>query len=293
MSVLILLLVSMSSLFVPDPATPGVKIVTRQVSGGYSDTRTEYLAANRLRSEWRTHVGELTGPPMASIVQRGATNRVFLMDLQAHEYVTYETDSQGSALGARPRTFASSGGVLQIWIDNTDTGERLLMFGHMARHIITREKRIASPGACSRSSESESDGWYIDDSVMPEWNRQKKPGGGVVVASLVAVSSASACFDKMDTIQVHRTGVEPGFPLKITTTMKSEVPSLDGGARLVASNWGSEVMEFKEGPLDPSLFDVPVDFHRVDALKNWNSPPPRRQLSGWEWFKDKLSQIFE
>ncbi|HEY6305507.1 MAG TPA: hypothetical protein VI488_03490 [Candidatus Angelobacter sp.] len=293
MSLLILLLVSISSLFVPDPATAGVKIVTRQVSGGFSDTRTEYLTANRLRSEWQTHVGELTGPPMASIVQRGATSRVFLMDLQAHEYVTYETDSQGSALGTKPRTFASSGGVLEIWIDNTDTGERLLMFGHMARHIITREKRIASPGACSRSSESESDGWYIDDSVMPEWNRQRKPGGGVVVASMVAVSSVSACFDRMDTIQVHRTGVEPGFPLKITTTMKSEVPSLDGGARLVASNWGSEVMEFKEGPLDPSLFDVPVDFHKVDALKNWSAPAPRRQLTGWEWFKEKLSQIFQ
>jgi hypothetical protein len=292
MSLLILLLVSVSSLFVPDPATTGVKIVTRQVSGAFSDTRTEYLTANRLRSEWQTHAGELTGPPMASIVQRGSTNRVFLMDLQAREYVTYETDSQGAQTGFKPRPLASSGGVLQIWIDNTDTGERLMLFGHMARHIVTHEKRIASPGACSRSSESESDGWYIDDSVMPEWHRQKKPGG-VVVASMVAVSSGGACLDKMDAIEVHRTGVEPGFPLKITTTMKSEMPSLDGGARIVAANWGSEVMEFQEGPLDPAIFDVPADFHRVDALKNWYSPAPRHQLSGWEWLKDKLSQFFQ
>jgi hypothetical protein len=168
-----------------------------------------------------------------------------------------------------------------------------MMFGHMARHIITREKRIASPGACARNSESESDGWYIDDSVMPDWHRPRKPGGGVVVASMVAVSSASACLDKMDAIEVHRTGVEPGFPLKITTTMKSEVPSLDGGARMVASNWGSEVMEFQEGPLDPTLFDVPADFRKVDALKNWYSPAPHRTLSGWEWFKEKLAQFFE
>lgn len=293
MSLLILLLVSVSSLFVPDPATTGVKIVTRQVSGAFSDTRTEYLMANRLRSEWQTHAGELTGPPMASIVQRGSTNRVFLMDLQAREYVTYETDSQGVEMGPKPRPLASSGGVLQIWIDNTDTGERLMMFGHMARHIITHEKRIASPGACSRSSESESDGWYIDDSVMPEWHRPKKPGGAVVVASMVAISSGGACLDKMDAIEVHRTGAEPGFPLKITTTMKSEIPSLDGGARMVASNWGSEVMEFQEGPLDPTIFDVPADFHKVDTLKNWYSPAPRHQLSGWEWLKEKLSQFFQ
>ena len=293
MPILLLLLVSVSSFSVPDPVTTGVKIVTRQVTGALSDTRTEYLTTSRLRSEWQTHAGELAGPPMASIVQRGSTNRVFLMDLQARQYVTYETDSQGMALGAKPRPLASSGGVLQIWIDNTDTGERLMMFGHMARHIITWEKRIASPGACSRSSESESDGWYIDDSVMPEWHRPKKPGGGVVVASLVAVSSASPCLDKMDSIEVHRTGTETGFPLKITTTMKSEVQSLDGGTRIVASNWGSEVMEFQEGPVDPALFDVPADFRKVEALKNWSSPGPRRQLSGWEWFKERLSQFFQ
>jgi hypothetical protein len=293
MGLLILLLVSVNSFFVPAPASAGVKIVTRQVTGGFSDTRTEYLTANRLRSEWQTHAGDLAGPPMASIVQRGSTNRVFLMDLQAKEYVSYETDSQGVQTGPKPRPVASSGGVLQIWIDNTDTGERLMMFGHMARHIITREKRIASPGACARNSQSESDGWYIDDSVMPDWNRPKKPGVGVVVASMVAVSSASACLDKTDAIVVHRTGAEPGFPLKITTTMKSEVPALDGGARLVASSWGSEVMEFQEGPLDPAVFDVPADFHRVDALKNWYSPAPRHQLSGWEWFKEKVSQFFQ
>ncbi len=293
MPVLLLLLVSVSSLFVSDPATRGVKIVTRQVSGGFSDTRTEYLTADRLRSEWQTHAGERTGPPMASIVQRGNPSQVFLLDLQAHEYVTYATDSQGVALGAKAHPMASSGGVLHIWIDTTDTGERLMMFGHMARHIITREKRLASPGACSRNSESESDGWYIDDSVMPDWHRQKKPGGGVVVASMVAISSSSACLDRMDAIDVHRTGVEPGFPLKVTTTTKSEIPSLDGGTTMVASNWGSEVMEFQEGPLDPALFEIPADFRKVDALKNWFAPAPRRQLSGWEWFKEKLAQWFE
>lgn len=292
MPLLLLLLVSVSSL-VADPTNTGVKIVTRQVSGGFSDTRTEYLTSNRLRSEWQTHAGDKTGPRMASIVQRGSTNRAFLLDLQAHEYVTYETAAQGTALGAKPRLLASSGGVLQIWIDNTDTGERLMMFGHVARHIVTREKRIASPGACSRNSESESDGWYIDDSVMPDWRREKNSGGAVVVASMVAVSSSNACLDKMDAIEVHRTGTEPGFPLKITTTMKSEVPSLDGGTTMVASNWGSEVMEFQEGPLDPALFEVPADFRKVDALKNWYSPAPRRQLSGWEWFKEKMAQFFE
>lgn len=293
MPILLLLLVTVVSTFFPDPSTTGVKIVSRQVTGAMSDTRTEYLTANRMRNEWQTHSGDRSGPPMASIIQRGSSNRVFLLDLQAKEYVSYETDSQGLALGTKARPVKPSGGILQIWIDNVDTGERLMMFGHMARHIVTREKRIASPGACSRSSVSESDGWYIDDSMMPEWHRPRKGDSGVVVASVVAFGEDSPCLDKMDTIEVHRSGVEPGFPLKINTTMKSEVRWVDGSTTMVASNWGSEVTEFQEGPLDPALFDVPADFKRVEALKSWASPMPRHQLSTWEWFKERLSQLFQ
>jgi hypothetical protein len=294
MRVLSVLLVSVSSFFLTGPVTTGVKIVTRQVTGTFSDIRTEYFTANRLRSEWQTHVGDRTGPPMASIIQRNGTDRVFLLDLQAHQYVAYETDSQGAALGVRSRPMPSSGGVLHIWIDNTDTGERLIMLGHMARHIITREKRIASPGACSGSSESETDGWYVDDSTMPAWqHREKKPGTGVVVAAVSAVGAPSACNGKTDAVEVHRTGADPGFPLKTSTTMKTAVPSLGGGTTMVASNWGTEVMEFQEGPLDPKLFEVPADFHKVDALSNWFAPAPRRQPTGWEWLKDKLAQLFD
>lgn len=290
MPVLLLLLAIVNATFLPETSVPGVKIVTRQVTGGVSDTKTEYLTANRLRNEWQTHAGDRIGHPMASIIQRAGTNRIFLMDMQAHEYVSYETDSQGVMLGSKARPVANSGGTLQIWIDSKDTGERALMFGHMARHIITTEKRAASPGACSRDSESQTDGWYIDDSVMPDWHRPKG-SGGVVVASVFAVSAASACMDRVDKIEVHRSGVEPGFPLKTTTTMTSGVPSPDG-TRMVASNWGSEVVEFQEGPLDPSLFEVPPGFRKVDALQNWYSPAPHRQLSGWDWVREKLQEMF-
>jgi hypothetical protein len=97
----------------------------------------------------------------------------------------------------------------------------------------------------------------------------------------------------MDAVEVHRTGSDPGFPLKTSTTTKTAVPSLDGGIKMVASNWGSEVMEFQEGPIDPRIFDVPPDFRRVDSLKNWFSPAPRRQLSGWEWLREKLAELFD
>jgi hypothetical protein len=283
------LLLAMSSLAAPPPGVNGVKIVTRQVTGGFTDTRTEYLTADRLRNEWQ--MGDGQGALMASIVQRGEHNRVFVLDLQAHEYMSYETDSRGSALGANGRPMPLSGGTLQILIENVDTGERKEIFGHVARHVITRERRIAGPGACSHGSESETDGWYIDPAIMPEWRQPRRSAQGVVVAAVMSAGNDN-CFNKMDKIEVHRSGAEPGFPVKLTTTLKSDLPRPDGTPRSIVSTWGSEVVELREGPLDASLFEVPADFHQVARLRTWVASTPQRQLSGWEWFKEKVQEIF-
>jgi hypothetical protein len=287
----LLLLFSLTSLAPLPPGVNGVKIVTRQITAGYVDTRTEYLTADHLRNEWRTQMGGQQGPPMASIIQSGEQNRVFVLDLQAHEYMTYETNSRGVVLGTNSRPMKNSGGTLEIWIENTDTGERKTMFGHVARHIITREKRVAGPGTCSRGSESETDGWYIDPSIMPEWRRPGKNETGVVVASVMMAGNDN-CLNKMDKIEVHRTGVQPGFPVQVSTTLRSELTRGDGSQTGIISSWGSEVVELKEGPLDPALFEVPADFRRVDHLRSWTAFMPKRQLSGWEWFKAKLEEWF-
>jgi hypothetical protein len=195
---------------------------------------------------------------------------------------------------SQSKPLAESGGTLQIWIDSVDTGERKTIFGRVARRIITRERRIPSLGACSRGSQSETDGWYLDSSVVPEWSQPKKNAYGVVVASVVSAEPAGNCADKMDKIEVHRTGVEPGFPVKITATVKSEIADRNGAPRLLASTWGSEILELKQGPLDPSLFQVPSDFRKVDSLKSWiPAVVPRHQLSGWDWVKEKLQEFFK
>lgn len=294
MLLLLSIILSLNSLVFPGRTINGVKIVTRQVTGGFTDMRTEYLTPDRLRNEWQTSAGDWSGPPMASIIQRGERDRVFVMDLQAREYVTYETDPRGISLATQSRPVVESGGTLQIWTDSVDTGERKAIFGRVARHIITHERRIASDGACSRGSESDTDGWYLDSSVVPEWSQPKKNAYGVVVASVVSAEPASNFLDRMDKIEVHRSGVEPGFPVKITTTVRSQVPSRRGAPRLLASTWGSEILELKQGPLDPSLFEVPGDFRKVDSLKNWMPASAwRHQLSGWDWLKQKLQEFFK
>jgi hypothetical protein len=292
MSLSMIVLMYLLSLTYPGPAVNGVKIVTRQVAGGLTDTRTEYITANRFRNEWEARTGDHSGPTMASIIQRGDRDHIYILDLRSKEYVTYETDSRGTTLGTKTTSSGNSGGTLQIRIENIDTGERKEIFGHRARHIITWETRVASPGACSKGSSSKTDGWYIDDSVMPEWRQSKKSAMGVAVTSVVAVDGRYDCQNKMDKIEVHRTGVEVGFPVISKTTLTSQVTERDGTPRMLASVSGFEVVELREGPLDPALFEVPPDFHKVDSLKNWSTTAPSRQLSGWEWFKVKVQEIF-
>jgi len=284
------LLLVVSTFTSPGPSVNGVKIVTRQVTGGFTDTRTEYLAADRLRNEWHSQMRDQAGPPMATIILRGERNHIFVLDTDAHEYTSYETDSHGG-VGIRPRPMVDSGGTLKIYIENTDTGERKEVFGHMARYIISREKRVAGPGACSKSSDSETDGWYIDDSMLPEWRQQKKSGAGIVVLTEVAGGSTDKCANKTDKIEVHRSGAETGFPVKVTTTLRSEITQSDGTQHMISSTWGSEVVEMKEGPIELSLFEVPKDYRRVEVLRSWAGPPPR-QLTGWEWFKEKVQEFF-
>ncbi|HSM85345.1 MAG TPA: hypothetical protein VLT16_04305 [Candidatus Limnocylindrales bacterium] len=289
MSLFLILLLSLNPVLFSGPAVNGVKIVTRQVTGGFTDLRTEYFTPDRLRNEWQTRAGERVGPAMASIIQRGDRDRVFVLDLGAKEYVTYEAEPKAAQGKAMPQ----SGGTLQIWIDSTDTGERRKMFGLVAKHIITQERRVASPGTCSRGSESRTDGWYIDASAMPEWSQPNKNSLGVVVASVVSAGPGGNCLDKMDKIEVHRTGIEPGIPVKVTTTMSSEVTGRNGNPRTLQSSWASEILEIKQGPLDPALFQVPGDFRRVESLRSWIPIAPiRRPLTGWEWVKEKLEEIF-
>jgi hypothetical protein len=290
MNMRLALLLLITTLTPPNPSIDGVKIVTRQITAGFIDTRTEYLAPDRLRNEWQSQMRDGSGPPMATIIQRGERDRVFMLDLVAHEYITYET-ARGSTVAVKGPV-VDSGGTLKIWIESTDTGERKELFGHIARHIITREKRVVGPGACSKPSLSETDGWYIDGTVLPEWHRQKKNNYGVVLAAEVSAGSNDKCFNKMDKIEVHRSGVETGFPVKVTTTLTSEVTQADGSPRTLSSTWGSEVVELKEGPLELALFDVPKDFRRVESLRSWAAQPPR-QLTGWEWFKQKVQEMFK
>ena len=239
------------------PATSDLKLTIRYTSGNFSSTATEYSSGENSRSEMQYSSGSVMGHHHAVIRQRGAeTMQVYDLDLEAHEFVSYRTDLRGLGPGAKPLAVKQSGKTFAINIDTVDTGETKEMFGQLARHLITREKRTGGPENCyGGDSETEIDGWYISFDALPAWRRPKAASVGSTLLMLKS-QEGERCSDK---IEVHRTGPVPGYPLKLRTTMRS------AGNNSIDSTSVSEqeVLEFSQTPLDPALFQVPAGFKKV------------------------------
>ena len=266
-----------------------LKITIRHTSGSSEFTNTTYYSGENSRFEMQTFSGNVKGHRRAIIRRKGIENiQVYDLDLDAHEYVSYQTDLRGITPGAKPIAMTPSGKTYVINTDVVDTGERKVMFGHLARHLITKEKRIGGPENCyGGNAEREIDGWYIDYDALPLSQRPKAGVSAHLVAHTGSIGS-SHCFDK---IEAHHTGPPKGFPLRETTTSTggTTLPESNGTSQSFSST--TEVIEFMEAPLDPALFEVPPDFKKVKEIID---PTQQRlqSLTYWERFKYELWDIF-
>lgn len=252
-----------------------LKITTRySYSGSEEYTNTTYYSGDNSRSEMQISSGNVKGHHRAIIRRKGAESiQVYDLDLDAHKYVSYQTDLRGAVPGVGPRSFAGkpSGKTYQINTDVVDTGERQEMFGHIARHLITKEKRIGGPGNCYRGNVGgEKDGWYIDEDLLPTAVRSKAKMSVAIVLGFASQDNQS-CSDKIET---HRTGPPTGFPLEETTTWRSEASPFGDTSSQNANFSRTEVLEFVEAPLDPALFQVPPHFKKVKEIID----PTQRRL---------------
>jgi hypothetical protein len=114
-----------------------------------------------------------------------------------------------------PKTTPQTGGVIYMWYNITDTGERKKMNGFIARHIWTSQKIKPSPDACTMKDSIiiKTDGWYID---LPQFNCPVKyrPSASTMPPN---ERQKPDCQDKFVT---HRSGKgKLGFPLTETRTI--------------------------------------------------------------------------
>ena len=248
--------------------------------GGPTRTSTTSLRGPRTRIESRSVTGFPAwsgGPTVFSYGHRIATiyqcdaRRLLILDLDAHEYMSTDIDEQGRPTSPRPvgttLPLQPSGGTLAINIEDMDTGERKVIFGYTARHIIRTERRVPGPGAISLAQESKRDGWYIDLD-MPEGcpPRNRRAEAFLLIGNVTN--------GRMDKIEVHHTGVtEVGYPLEVTDPPFSK----------------REVTELSTAPLNPSLFELPAGYSRVYRLTDQPPPPPTsKALRIWAWVRQYM-----
>lgn len=145
------------------------------------------------------------------------------------------------------------GGVIHMYYNITDTGERKKMFGFTARHVWTSQKMKPNAEACMMKDSMiiKTDGWYID---LPEFNcpvhytppPQARSGG----------YQKPDCKDQFIN---HRSGKgKLGFPLieKRTMIMGGQVTTSEFVTDL-------ETLELTTGKLDSMLFEIPPGYSQV------------------------------
>lgn len=277
------------------PQTTGIKMTVRNTLGPkFTTEQTTYFEADRKRIEWQGSDGPRLGPHIATIT-RCDLGKAFMLNLDTREYDSApyppETFAQAlakvKALKAQPRPIPpaqSPKPTLRIETTTVDTGERKQMFGRTARHMTTTQRYIPLPGSTQMARESVTDAWYIDLDTQLSCDF-KFPSGARV--QYVALSGSPEQQEVPEFVTVG--GPAKGFPMAQTIRNTSTLELPDGRMKQFNSQSELAVIDFEDGPLDPSLFEIPAAFKLVDHV---DPNPPQQAPSPWERFKARFANLF-
>ncbi len=151
----------------------------------------------------------------------------------------------------QPKTTPQTGGIINMWYNITDTGERKKMNGFTARHVWTTQKIKPSPEACSMKDSIiiKTDGWYID---LPQFNCPIR-----YTPSATTTNNNQEKPDCKDKYVTRRSGKgKLGFPLSETRTIIMG----NGAAQTTEFQTSLETLEFSSEKLDSMLFEIPPGY---------------------------------
>ncbi|MBC7872804.1 MAG: hypothetical protein H7Y01_02350 [Ferruginibacter sp.] len=152
---------------------------------------------------------------------------------------------------SKEKTTVEKGGVITMWYNITDTGERKKMNGFTARHVWTTQKMKPSPDACTMKDSLliKTDGWYID---LPLFNC---PIRYTPAASpMPTEKNQPQCKDRYIT---RRSGKgKLGFALTETRTIIMG----NGEGKTSEFTMSLETLEFSSLKLDSMLFEIPQGY---------------------------------
>ena len=223
-----------------------VKVKSKQTVSGQSYESTTYIKGKRQRSESTGGMVNITECDLKRGIQLNNNSQTYMIT----PFATTQTTTIKSTAAATDSSgvVQTGGGRITTTITTKDTGERKQMFGYTARHLIITIETVASPDACSKSdSKMQTDGWYIDAAFALDCDY----GMGGYGASM---NRAKGCQDKYDVKTIGT--AKRGFAVYEKMTMFGP----DG---IESFSMISEVVEFSQATLDPSLFDIPQGFREV------------------------------
>ncbi len=275
------------------PSSEGVRITVRESfaspaasRSGTTTTTTSYLLADRSRVEWRTQAvtGAFFGPRNANITRCDLREWISL-NLDDREY--WLSSMNTSTPVTRPQTIVAPPQAPNLLIETTtrDTGERKGMFGYEARHVVTTERHVPLDATVTESSETVTDGWYIDlDTALSCMRRRGEASGQVIGASYVLKDAHSV----LPVITTKYIGTpETGYPVATTVSVTADRTLPDGTRGYTSWAWQHDVREIRRMTLDAGLFEVPTGFRDVSPGTIWHYWKNARQ-----WLHDTIARYF-
>ena len=282
-----------------------IKMTISYGQAGNENRQIIYISGDRKRVEFRNSEGEkradgsmqlFYGPRLVAIT-RCDLGQSFELNLDASEYTSAPyppkpmSKEQIEARGLQiPATYLLEKPTLRIEVNTTDTSERKEMFGHTARHVITKRRQIPLEGSQSEPQESVTDAWYIDLNQRLSCDHKWPAGQGAH-----AYSRAVNGKQPMEKAELASTGEpETGFALVSILSSKSTYKLPDGTKKQAETQHEVRVTQLEESPIDPALFEIPPGFKRVEHIERSPtlSAPSSQAVNFWQRFKVGVSKLF-
>jgi hypothetical protein len=264
------LIASVIILSVAPLALGDLRVVTRHSqTGGTTQEHTTYFKGVRQREEFRS-AGKDGKTYETAYIYQCDVKRFLWIDYVNRRYYEqpywsleeawadyYRRQQETKARSAQAEKYK---GLWTETVTITDTGERREMFGYLARHIKTMTVSDASPEPCEQTRlRQETDGWYIDLLYGTECSSDIS---GQLNAGFVIPPGFNSCANSYEkrNYRFERKQLGKarfGFPVALTIRAYSN----DGRSVMETKR---EVTEISRIELDPSMFELPDGFARLE-----------------------------
>jgi len=283
------------------PETVGIKMI-RSDDRDRKSEQIIYLQSDHRRTEYREEYNGDTradgtsevryGPRIAAITRcdLGQRFELNLIDGEFEAWPIPQTQQAQEKAAGQPLKMSQTSPVgppeMRVETTTSDTGERKTLFGHVARHVITTIKRTPLNGAQQGPFDVVTDAWYFDLETRLSCEPWATSGIGDRATRLPRGTRSG----KYEWIEK---GVpETGFAVESKTTWRGIVTQPDGTKKELSFSRETNITQFAEAALDPSLFEVPPSFRKVQAI---DRNPPMTLTEAWnstrQWLKNMTGRL--